>query len=67
MKHVRQIIQGIKALHPDIKVETLRQKTHIIIEVTLGDRKKHLSLPTSPRNRDLAVTISVAEAKRFFL
>lgn len=61
----RRALKGIRELHPDVIVEVLRQKKHIVLEVKRpGINPRHITLSLSPKNEDHAVVAVVREARR---
>lgn len=64
MKHVRDIIAGIKGLAPGIEVVVARQRKHIILHVSRpGHEHRVVSVASSPRVPDDAVRLTVKNAK----
>lgn len=63
MKHVRKICKQLKTDIPGLQITWLRQRTHIVVQLELGEQHPRLAIATSPRNIDHAIANTVKEAK----
>lgn len=64
MKHCRTIIKRLKDEIPGLQIALLRQRTHQVYELKLGDKVRHLAISASPRDADFATRSTVKDAKR---
>ena len=64
MKHCRDVTKQLKEEFPGIEITRLRQRTHLVYELKLGDKVRHLAISASPRDADFATRSAVKEAKR---
>lgn len=65
LKHIRQIISGIRALNPDVHIRVERQRTHVILSIdTPDDGRAHVTCAVSPKSHDHAVRNSIKQADR---
>lgn len=63
MKHCRDITKQLKEDIPGLQTTLLRQRTHLVYELKLGDKVRHLAISASPRDADFATRSTVKEAK----
>lgn len=64
MKHRKAAIRQLREDIPGLQITLLRQRTHLVYELKLGDKARHLAISASPRDADLATRSAVKEAKR---
>ncbi|WP_087746382.1 MULTISPECIES: hypothetical protein [unclassified Acidovorax] len=64
MKHCRTIIKRLKDEIPGLQIALLRQRTHQVYELRLGDKVRHLTMSVSPKNYDRAIELTVKAAKQ---
>jgi len=61
----RKVIRGIRALAPDVTVEVVRVRKHVILEIARpGITPRHLSLAGSPRDSEHAVDNTISQARK---
>lgn len=64
MKHCKAAIRQLREDIPGLQITLLRQRTHLVYELKLGDKVRHLAVSASPRDADFATRGAVREAKR---
>ena len=64
MKHCKAAIRQLRDVFPGLQITLLRQRTHLVYELKLGDKVRRLAISASPRDADLATRSAVKEAKR---
>lgn len=64
MKHCKAAIRQLREDIPGLQITLLRQRTHLVYELKLGDKVRRLSISASPRDADFAIRSAVKEAKR---
>ena len=64
MKHCKAAIRQLREDIPGLRITLLRQRTHLVYEMKLGDKVRHLAVSASPRDADFATRSAVKEAKR---
>lgn len=64
MKHCKAAIRQLREDIPGLQITFLRQRTHLVYELKLGDKVRHLAISASPRDADFATRGAVREAKR---
>lgn len=64
LKHIRNILAGIRELDPSISVSLLRTRTHINFRVTAPDGRKHrITVSSSPKDPDIAERRTLNEVR----
>lgn len=63
MKHCKAAIRQLKEDIPGLQITLLRQRTHLVYELKLGDKVRHLAISASPRDADFATRSAVKDAK----
>ena len=64
MKHVRNILAGIRELDPKISVSLVRSRTHINLRVTAPDGRRHrITVSSSPKDPDIAEVRTLKEVR----
>ena len=64
MKHCKAAIRQLREDIHGLQITLLRQRTHLVYELKLGDKVRHLAVSASPRDADFATRGAVKEAKR---
>lgn len=64
MKHCRDVIKQLREDIPGLQITLLRQRTHLVYELKLGDKVRRLAISASPRDADFATRSAAKEAKR---
>ena len=64
MKHCKAAIRQLREDIPGLQITLLLQRTHLVYELKLGDKVRHLAISASPRDADFATRGAVREAKR---
>lgn len=66
MKHIREILKGIKAELPGVEIVKARSRVHAVYELRYQGRVRHLAVAVSPKNTGHCVVNTVNEAKKLF-
>jgi hypothetical protein len=67
MKHVRELMTGIKKLDSGIQATVLRQRSHVVIQLEYQGRCRKISVSTSPSNTHHAVDNALKDVRRYLL
>jgi len=62
----RRVMREVQRFAPDAKFEILRQRVHMIMRITHGDKVIQVTTSNTPKNEDGAVFGAIREIKRKF-
>lgn len=64
MKHARVIFKRLRDEFPGLEITRLRQRTHLIFALRLGETTRHLAVASTPKNVDHTISNAIKEARR---